>query len=54
MRMLLLFGAGSLTALPIIEIQTEDISAYIPIGVIPVTDGQNYLQTELFWISSEP
>jgi F-type H+-transporting ATPase subunit alpha len=41
-------GAGSLTALPIIETQAGDISAYIPTNVISITDGQLFLQTELF------
>lgn len=42
------YGAGSLTALPIIETQAGDISAYIPTNVISITDGQIFLQTELF------
>ncbi|MDY6892715.1 MAG: F0F1 ATP synthase subunit alpha [Chloroflexota bacterium] len=41
-------GAGSLTALPIIETQANDISAYVPTNVISITDGQIYLETELF------
>jgi F-type H+/Na+-transporting ATPase subunit alpha len=41
-------GAGSLTALPIIETQAGDISAYIPTNVISITDGQIYLETDLF------
>jgi len=41
-------GGGSLTALPIIETQTGDISAYIPTNVISITDGQIYLDTDLF------
>lgn len=41
-------GAGSMTALPIIETQAGDISAYIPTNVISITDGQIFLQTELF------
>ena len=41
-------GGGSLTALPIIETQASDISAYIPTNVISITDGQIFLQTELF------
>ncbi|SJZ39517.1 F0F1 ATP synthase subunit alpha [Anaerorhabdus furcosa] len=41
-------GAGSITALPIIETQAGDISAYIPTNVISITDGQIFLQTELF------
>ncbi len=42
------YGAGSMTALPIIETQAGDISAYIPTNVISITDGQIFLQTELF------
>lgn len=42
------YGGGSLTALPIIETQAGDISAYIPTNVISITDGQIFLQTELF------
>ncbi len=42
------YGGGSLTALPIIETQAGDISAYIPTNVISITDGQLFLQTELF------
>jgi F-type H+-transporting ATPase subunit alpha len=42
------FGGGSLTALPIIETQAGDISAYIPTNVISITDGQIYLQSDLF------
>jgi len=41
-------GGGSLTALPVIETQAGDISAYIPTNVISITDGQIYLETELF------
>src|SRR5947199_9253641 len=41
-------GGGSLTALPFIETQAGDISAYIPTNVISITDGQIYLQTDLF------
>ncbi len=41
-------GAGSLTALPIIETQADDVSAYIPTNVISITDGQIYLKTDLF------
>ena len=41
-------GAGSLTALPIIETQAGDVSAYIPTNVISITDGQIYLQDDLF------
>ena len=42
------YGGGSLTALPIIETQAGDVSAYIPTNVISITDGQIFLQTELF------
>ena len=42
------FGGGSLTALPIIETQAGDVSAYIPTNVISITDGQIYLETDLF------
>lgn len=42
------YGAGSLTALPIIETQAGDVSAYIPTNVISITDGQIYLETEMF------
>src|SRR5205807_9349593 len=42
------FGGGSLTALPIIETQPGDVSAYIPTNVISITDGQIYLETDLF------
>lgn len=42
-------GAGSLTALPIIETQAGDVSAYIPTNVISITDGQIFLETELFY-----
>ncbi len=41
-------GGGSLTALPIIETQAGDVSAYIPTNVISITDGQIYLETEMF------
>ena len=41
-------GGGSLTALPIIETQVGDVSAYIPTNVISITDGQIFLETELF------
>ena len=41
-------GGGSLTALPIIETQGGDVSAYIPTNVISITDGQIFLETELF------
>jgi hypothetical protein len=42
-------GAGSLTALPIIETQAGDVSAYIPTNVISITDGQIFLETGLFY-----
>jgi F-type H+-transporting ATPase subunit alpha len=42
------FGGGSLTALPIIETQAGDVSAYIPTNVISITDGQIYVETDLF------
>lgn len=47
-------GAGSLTALPIIETQAGDMSAYIPTNVISITDGQIYLQTDLFFQGQRP
>ena len=47
-------GAGSLTALPIIETQAGDVSAYIPTNVISITDGQIYLETELFFSGQRP
>lgn len=47
-------GGGSITALPIIETQAGDISAYIPTNVISITDGQIYLQTELFHSGIRP
>jgi len=47
-------GAGSLTALPIIETQAGDVSAYIPTNVISITDGQIYLQSELFYSGVRP
>ena len=42
-------GGGSLTALPVIETQAGDVSAYIPTNVISITDGQIFLETELFY-----
>ena len=42
------YGGGSMTALPIIETQAGDVSAYIPTNVISITDGQIFLETELF------
>ena len=47
-------GAGSLTALPIIETQAGDVSAYIPTNVISITDGQIYLETDLFYQGVRP
>jgi F-type H+-transporting ATPase subunit alpha len=47
-------GAGSLTALPIIETQDGDVSAYIPTNVISITDGQIYLEPELFYAGVRP
>ena len=47
-------GGGSITALPIIETQAGDISAYIPTNVISITDGQIFLQTEMFYSGIRP
>jgi F-type H+-transporting ATPase subunit alpha len=47
-------GAGSLTALPIIETQAGDVSAYIPTNVISITDGQIYLESDLFYSGIRP
>lgn len=47
-------GSGSLTALPIIETQAGDVSAYIPTNVISITDGQIYLETDLFYSGVRP
>jgi F-type H+-transporting ATPase subunit alpha len=47
-------GAGSLTALPVIETQAGDVSAYIPTNVISITDGQIFLETELFYRGIRP
>ncbi len=47
-------GGGSLTALPIIETQAGDVSAYIPTNVISITDGQIFLQTDLFYQGQRP
>ncbi|MEM7601105.1 MAG: F0F1 ATP synthase subunit alpha, partial [Verrucomicrobiota bacterium] len=47
-------GGGSLTALPIIETQAGDVSAYIPTNVISITDGQIYLETDLFYQGIRP
>ena len=48
------FGGGSITALPIIETQAGDVSAYIPTNVISITDGQIYLETDLFNAGTRP
>jgi F-type H+-transporting ATPase subunit alpha len=48
------FGGGSLTALPIIETQAGDVSAYIPTNVISITDGQIYLESDLFFSGVRP
>lgn len=47
-------GGGSLTALPIIETQGGDVSAYIPTNVISITDGQIFLEAELFFKGVRP
>jgi F-type H+-transporting ATPase subunit alpha len=47
-------GGGSMTALPIIETQAGDVSAYIPTNVISITDGQIFLQTDLFFQGQRP
>ncbi len=48
------YGGGSLTALPIIETQAGDLSAYIPTNVISITDGQIYLESDLFYAGTRP
>ena len=48
------YGSGSLTALPIVETQAGDVSAYIPTNVISITDGQVFLETELFYRGIRP
>ncbi|MDO8429188.1 MAG: F0F1 ATP synthase subunit alpha [Candidatus Daviesbacteria bacterium] len=48
------YGGGSLTALPIIETQAGDVSAYIPTNVISITDGQIFLETDLFYAGVRP
>src|SRR5580698_1574211 len=48
------FGGGSLTALPVIETQANDVSAYIPTNVISITDGQIFLETDLFYQGIRP
>ena len=47
-------GGGSMTALPVIETQAGDVSAYIPTNVISITDGQIFLETELFYKGIRP
>ena len=47
-------GGGSITALPIIETQAGDISAYVPTNVISITDGQIFLQSDLFFSGVRP
>jgi F-type H+-transporting ATPase subunit alpha len=47
-------GAGSMTALPVIETQAGDVSAYIPTNVISITDGQIFLQSDLFFKGVRP
>merc|ERR1711896_33515 len=47
-------GGGSLTALPVIETQAGDVSAYVPTNVISITDGQIFLETELFYKGIRP
>lgn len=48
------YGAGSLTAIPVVETQANDISAYIPTNVISITDGQIFLETDLFFQGIRP
>ncbi len=48
------FGGGSLTALPIVETQANDVSAYIPTNIISITDGQIYLEPDLFYAGIRP
>ena len=48
------FGGGSLTALPVVETQANDVSAYIPTNVISITDGQIYLEPDLFFAGIRP
>ncbi len=48
------YGGGSLTALPVIETQAGDVSAYIPTNVISITDGQIYLESDLFYAGTRP
>ena len=53
-KMSVAYGAGSLTALPVIETQGGDVSAYIPTNVISITDGQIFLEAELFYKGIRP
>ena len=53
-RMTKEYGGGSMTAIPIIETQAGDVSAYIPTNVISITDGQIYLETDLFFSGQRP
>ena len=53
-KMSVKMGGGSLTALPVIETQAGDVSAYIPTNVISITDGQIFLETELFYKGIRP
>ncbi len=48
------YGGGSLTALPVIETQANDVSAYIPTNVISITDGQIFLESDLFYAGIRP
>ena len=48
------FGSGSLTAMPVIETQANDVAAYIPTNVISITDGQIFLETDLFYAGIRP
>ncbi|HBK85584.1 MAG TPA: F0F1 ATP synthase subunit alpha, partial [Firmicutes bacterium] len=48
------YGGGSITALPIIETQAGDVSAYIPTNVISITDGQIFLESDLFYAGFRP
>jgi proton translocating ATP synthase F1 alpha subunit len=48
------YGGGSITALPIVETQAGDVSAYIPTNIISITDGQIFLETELFYKGVRP
>ena len=47
-------GGGSMTALPIVETQAGDVSAYIPTNIISITDGQIFLESELFFAGQRP